>query len=188
MATVTIYPTADGFLNNISGWYPSESLNLCRSTSSSDGDYCEAYTKFTTVGAGIGASDTINSATFYINVFSYSDPMAVGGWELYTDITPVWGAWDETTPPNPGSGIDSGTVNNGFWGITSTGAWNKAISNSISKSGVFSVGIKARLGDVGPAEFRFYDKDHANTPYVIIDYTPATTASYPIKALMGVGI
>lgn len=185
MATVTLYPTADGFLNNISGYYGGEGFNLCRSTSSSDGDYCEHYTKFTTVGAGIGASDTINSVTFYINVYAYSDPMGIAGWQIYTDITPVWGAWGESTAPSVASGINYGTVDGGFWNITSTGAWSKAISTSISKSGVFSVGVKARLGDIGPASFNSYDKDHANTPYVVIDYTPAS--SIRLLASTGVG-
>lgn len=186
MATATIYPTNDGFLNNVSGWYGMETDNLCRSTSSSDADYCELYTKFTTVGAGIGASDTINSVTFYINVWSYSDPFAVGGWQAYTDTTPVWGAWNQTTPPSVSSGMDYGTVDSGFWNITGTGWWNKAISTSISKSGIFSVGVKARLGDIGPAQFTSYNRDHAtNKPYVVIDYTPASTSH--LLAMTGVG-
>lgn len=189
MATVTIYPTADGFLNNISGWYPSEGFNLSRNTSSSSADYCLAFTKFTTVGAGIGAGDTIDSVTFWWDVYNWSDVNNVAFWSFYTDITPVWGAWDESTPPSIPSGIGYGTVAEGGTGLGSTGWNSKSLTTSIPKSNVFGVGISADLGDLGPALMYFYDKDSgANAPYIVIDYTPAASpAKGSTLATMGVG-
>lgn len=180
MATATIYPTVDGFLNNISGWYPSEGFDMCRSTSSSDGDYCELYLKFTTVGAGIGASDTINSVTVWIDVYSYSDINAVGGWLGYTDINNIWStssSFTEAAAPYINPSMAYGTVSDGSWSVNTTGWFSKSITTSIPHSDIFGHGIKAQLGDLGPAEFRIYDKDHANKPYIVIDYTPAATTS-----------
>lgn len=184
MATTTIYPTADGFLNNISGYYGSEGFLLARSTSSSDADYCETYVKFTSVGAGIGASDTINSVTFYIYCYSFSDPAEVWADRLYSDTTPVWGSWDDSTAPSVPLGMSYGTNLETSLGINTTGWFSRASGypSSFPKSGVFSFGIKASLGDVGPAAAAFHDKTHSTLkPYVVIDYTPAATNDpYPI--------
>lgn len=185
MATVTIYPTADGFLNNVSGWYPSEGFNLSRNTSSSSADICQAFVKFTTVGAGIGAGDTINSVTFYWNIYTWSDVNLVATWQFYTDVTPVWGAWDESTSPTITGGVSFGTVNDGGINLGSTGLNSKSLTTTISKSGVFGVCIDPQLADVGPSLMYFYDKDTANPPYVVIDYTPA--ASVRMLASAGVG-
>lgn len=179
MATVTIYPTDDGFLNNISGWYPSEGFNLSRNTSSSSADVAQAFMKFTTVGAGIGAGDTINSVTLYWNIYIWNDINLVASWNFFTDINNTWdsaGSWGESgTPPNIPSGVGYGTVSDGFITLGSTGLNNKALTTTIPKSNIFGVCIDPALGDVGPAEMRFYDKDTVNPPYIVIDYTPAGT-------------
>lgn len=181
MSTVTIYPTDDGFLNNISGWYSGEGFNLSRSTSSSDADYAEAYMKFTTVGAGISAGDTINSVTFFWNVYNWNDINGVGYWSFYTDINNIWdgaGTWGESTPPNVPLGIGYGTSNDGGVSLGSTGWNSQALTTSIPKSNLFGVGIKAQLGDVGPSLMYFYDNTGgANQPYIVIDYTPAATSA-----------
>lgn len=181
MSVATIYPTADGFLNNISGWYSGEGFNLSRSSSSSDADYAEAYLKFTTVGAGIGASDTINSVTFRWNIYNWTDVNAVGFWGFYTDINNVWdnaGTWGEPTPPYVPLGPGYGTVSDGEVTLGGTG-WNaQALTNLIPKSALFGVCIKALLGDLGPAAMYFYDKDGgANSPYIEINFTPASSPS-----------
>lgn len=189
MATVTLYATYDGFKNNISGWYPSEGFNLSRNTSSSNGDFCDAYQKFTTVGSGIGASDTINSVTFYWNVYSWSDINSVSQWLFYTDTNAQWdssGTWNDTTPPYDFPDISYGTNYDGAISIGSTGWNNKSITTSIPKSGTFSIGIRASLGDVGPGLMYYYDNSGgANSPYVVIDYTPASSAH--LLSLTGVG-
>ena len=183
MATVTLYPTDDGFLNNISGWYPSEGFNLSRNTSSSSADYCDAYMKFTTVGAGIGAGDTINSVTLYVNIYNWSDIAFVASWQSWVDINRIWdsaGSWGEGgTPPYVPLGIGYGTSSGSFLTLGSTG-WNTYnLVTTIPHNNTFGVGIQAQLGDIGPSLMYFYDKDAGvNSPYIVVDYTPASTARH----------
>lgn len=189
MTTTTIYPTDDGFLNNISGWYPSEGFNLARNTSSSSADIARAFMKFTTVGAGIGAADTINSVTLHWNIYVFNDANGVASWMFFTDINNTWdsaGAWGEGAPPNIPSGVGYGTVNDSYITLGSTG-WNtKSLTTTIPKSNIFGVNIDPELGDIGPAEMRFYDKDQGiNSPYIVIDYTPV--ALRKLLASTGVG-
>jgi hypothetical protein len=190
MATVQIQCTADGFLNNISGWYGSETFNLSRNTSSSNADECQAFCKFTTVGSGIGATDTINSATFYWYVTSWSDVNFVSQWTFYTDINNVWdasGAWSDAVQPDLGGGITSGTVNSGSIAIGSVGLNNHSISTSIPRANIFSVGIDCGCSDLGPG-LMYFDAREAvgsNEPYVIIDYTPVAQGCSPTSYLFG---
>lgn len=190
MSTVTIYPTYDGFYNNVSGWYPSEGFNLARNTSSSSADYAQAYMKFTTVGAGISAGDTINSVNFHWNPYTWTDINGVALWVFYTDINDVWdgaGTWNDATPPYIPSGMGYGTVNDSFVALGSTGFNTKSLTTSIPKSNIFGVGIDPQLGDLGPAYMYFYDNTGgANSPYIVIDYTVASTGARQL-ASAGVG-
>lgn len=193
MATVILYPTDDGFLNNISGWYPSEGWLTAKSTSSSNTDECEAYMKFTTVGAGIGAGDTINSVTFHWNIYTWNDINFVAYWVFCLDKDNVWDAggytWGESFPPYLPYGIGYGTLNVGGITLGSTG-WNSLVlsSTAIPKSGIFGLGIQAQLGSNGPSAMFFYDKDTgATSPYIVVDYTPAST-SVPLRTMTGCGL
>lgn len=189
MSTATIYATNDGFLNNVSGWYGAETYNLSRNTSSSSGDLCQAFIKFTTVSAGIGALDTINTVTFNWNIYSWSDINLVAAWAFYTDVNNTWdsaGTWNDSTPPNVPSGVAFGTSSDGAVYLGSTG-WNtKTLTTSIPKSGIFGVCIDPQLGDIGPSLMYFYAVENgSNYPYITIDYTPAPKGG--TLTMMGVG-
>lgn len=172
---VILYATADGYLNNVSGWFGQEADNLSRNTSSSSGDMCQAFMKFTTVGAGIGSGDTINSVTLHWDILAWNDINAVCSWMFYTDINNLWdgaGAWGDTVQPYLPSGVGYGTVNEGGIPLGSTG-WNtKALTTTIPKSNLFGICINPELGDIGPSYMQFYAVENgADIPCIIIGYT-----------------
>lgn len=196
MATVTIFTTDDAFNNNISGFYSGENFLLASTTSSSNAIENDALWKFTTVGAGIGAGDTINSVTFWAYLSAWSDPGGVNSLSVYVDTNNIWGTLDASDPPTvaPSSGTNS-------MGALGTGVgWEQiALVTSIPKSGEFNIAISCDAADSfpGAGTFDAIETGTSRSPYpagsgqtdgrafCVIDYTPASSSH--LLALTGVG-
>lgn len=193
MATVTLSPVNDGFLNNNSGWYGAEDFIKVSSTSSSGRDQNTGYWKFTTVGSGIGALDIITSVTLTAYCTARDDANFVGAIIVYTDTASVW---DNPTPwndggnaPNAPFGPGTGTVQSDLVGWPVLGSNSYNVATSIPTNGTFGVSLFASLSDIGPADALFRSREFGtNVASLTITYTPSTVASTPQRMLMGVGL
>jgi hypothetical protein len=178
-----------GFLNNISGWYPSEDWEWAFTTSSSNANADESYEKYTTVGAGIGAGDTINSVTLNIHVTVWSDPFGVATWIVFTDNLNSWGI---LPPPFHTQGGYAGVTNYNFGFGAGPLGWNQIpldITN-FPHSGIFNMSILGAANSTGQIDMRWDSttKGGATKPYVVVDYTPAsTTKTYSGLMTMNIG-
>lgn len=164
MPTLSIYPSDDGYINNVSGIYPTELTNISSSTSSSNAVQNTAYLFFDTRDVTTGLTGaTITALTLKLYGIGYSDPFAVAQWVLYTDQNEVWGrTLDSADPMAPGFG----TFVEGFFGGLTVGIYNDltvSVAHMGDRTSKFTnFAVYAALGDVGPAYIEFGTVERAN--------------------------
>jgi hypothetical protein len=185
MSTVTINAQVDGYNDNLAGWFPSGNDLVVKASSSSNTQESIALIKFTTVGAGIGAGDTINSVTLHVYCNTLIDPFLVLLWGWWTDNNNVWGTLGAEDPPTVYVGTS--TVFEGT-SIPAVGVITKTLTTSIPHSGEFNVAIEPVMGSAGGAsdtsKFDSLENASGRFPFIVIDYTPAVARQ---RTLTGVG-
>lgn len=190
MATLTINPVDDGYINNISGIYNSEDTNSSASSSSSNANQNTAYMFFDTRDATTGLTGaTITALTLRYYGETFGDIAQVAAWIIYTDQNEVWGRFlDSGDPMNPASGTYQESPGAG----TAIGQYNEFsipvahMGNRASKFTNFA--IYASLSDLGPAHFYFgaMEGNAAHRPQLVITYTLPSTGA-PQRSLTGAG-
>lgn len=181
MASLTIYPSDDGFINNVSGIYPSESFNESSSTSSSNAIQNTAYLFYDTRDATTGLTGkTITALALRLYGLAYSDINGVGAWLLCTDQNEVWGRTLDTADPMTPV---YGTYSEGYILGLTVGAYNDLaipVAHMGDRASKFTnFALMAALADMGPANIDFgaVEEVLAKRPQLVITYTD--NASWP---------